>query len=111
MKLTINKQSHEASSEPEGWNPIEFNSFNNKISYTGLDVDTGENSSANGNGDPNLKGSYSFLNGPPGQGQGQAPASRQALENKSKKEQLFDNELENYKKNRNAGIPGPRQAM
>jgi hypothetical protein len=65
-----------------------------------------------GNGGATIPGSFSFLNGASGQGDRESmsslESSMKSQASRSKKEVAFDNHLDMYKKNRDAGIPqGP----
>ena len=99
--------------EPDAWNMQEQSSFSKSFSYSGLDVDT----STQGNGGTSIPGAFSFLSGGAGTGDrsensfnggGQGESGRK----KSKKEELFDKQLEMYQSERNAGTPrGPARAI
>jgi hypothetical protein len=94
-----------AGGEPDAWNTIEQGSFSKGFSYSGINVDT----SAEGTGGTSMPGAFSFLGGATSMserahdsmGGGRAePANR-----KSKKEELFDKQMEAYQRDRNAGVP------
>lgn len=90
--------------EPDAWNDLENNSFTS-FSYSGINVDT----SAQGDGGTTIQGAFSFLSG------AAAPGDRTAnnfpgggavsSSKKSKKEELFDKQMEAYQRERNMGIP------
>ena len=96
-------------SEPVGFSSIEHRSFGKGMSYSELNADT----SAEGNGGYTMPGTFSFLNGgaSPGERTGQEfPGGGAANSNrkKTKKEELFDQQAEQYMKERERGIPqGP----
>lgn len=95
--------------EPMGWNSMEHVSFAKGFGYSFNDSDT----STTGMGGSKLPGAFSFLNGQaaPGErttndfpGGGGAQQGRQ----KSKKEELFDKQMEAYQRAREEGMPkGP----
>jgi hypothetical protein len=105
MKLKIsNTSSGGGSKELEGWNTLEDMSFSTK--YSLLDADP----SAQGNGGLSvMKGAaFSFLNGASSSGERSGQdinVDRAQMEHKSKKETMFDAEMENYKKQRDSVIP------
>jgi hypothetical protein len=93
-------------SEPVGFSSIEHRSFGKGLSYSSLDADT----SAQGSGGYTMPGTFSFLNGgsSPGERTGQdfpggssAPDSNRK---KTKKEELFDKQMEQYQRERDKGI-------
>jgi hypothetical protein len=88
-----------AGGEPESWNGNEMEGMGN-AGYSFVDSDT----SVAGNGGSAIPGTFGFLNGGsgPGDRQGNAIASNRA--NKTKKEQMFDEQLDLYKQNRDVGI-------
>ena len=106
--------------EPEAFNVIENTNFSKgAITYSGLDVDT----SSQGNGGYSMPGTFSFLGGAAatgdrmsqdldrggaaGRGGGGGMA---AVGKRSKKEELFDKQMEMYKMDRERGMPqGPRR--
>lgn len=104
------KQSSEPSAamggEPEAWSNMEQMSFSKGFSYSGLDVDT----STQGNGGSSIPGAFSFLNGgaaPGDRAQGGFPGGVDAAPSgrgRSKKEDLFDKQMEAYQREREAGI-------
>lgn len=87
--------------EPEGWNTMEHSSFARGFGYSFQDADT----TTQGNGGSTIPGAFSFLNGMAGPSQG-APPSMADVKQKSRKEQQFDNQMEDYKREREKGIPG-----
>ena len=89
--------------EPESWNGNEMDGMGNS-GYSFVDSDT----SVAGNGGATIPGTFGFLNGgaSPGDRQGNAAASNRV--NKTKKEQMFDEQLDLYKQNRDSGIRQPQ---
>lgn len=90
--------------EPEAWVQAEFGGMgpSNMASYSFIDSDT----SVQGNGGDTIPGSFYFLNG------GAAPASKNdaygnggGAEKRTKREQMFDNQMEEYMKYRDVGMP------
>ena len=97
--------------EPDAWNIQEQSNFTKSFSYSGLDVDT----SAQGNGGMSMPGAFSFLSGGAGVGdrtQSNMNASSDSGRRKSKKEEIFDKQLEMYQQERNSATPrGPARAI
>lgn len=94
------------SDELEGYNSLEHQSFAKGFGYSGLDVDT----SAQGNGGYSIPGAFSFLNGAAATGDRTANTipSMADTAKRSKKEQMMDQQMEDYIKERNRGMPqGP----
>ncbi len=89
--------------EPDAWNSIEQGSSRG-FSYSGLDVDT----SAQGEGGMSMPGAFAFLRGATAEGTqaagGYAPAGGVGTK-KSKKEELFDKQMEAYQRERDSGMP------
>lgn len=106
-----------ASNEPEAFNPIENSSFFKGLSYVGLDVDT----SAQGEGGRTMAGAFSFLGGAGpgdrssqgmgiGAGPGGGPGPAAGTQRRSKKEEMFDKQMEQYQRERDMGMPkGPNR--
>ena len=93
-----------AGGEPDAWNTIEQGSFSKGFSYSGINVDT----SAQGTGGSSMPGAFSFLGGAAGSSDRQDPVGTGRPEpttKKSKKEELFDKQMEAYQRDRNAGVP------
>ena len=99
------------SNEPEAWNISEMGgklseSYGNLVDGSGASVE----SSSSKNFD------FGFLNGnaAPGdrttQGIGGGGMGQQAGRSKSKKEELFDKQMESYQRNRDVGMPQKRAA-
>lgn len=110
MSETPKKQSSGPSpamgGEPEAWSTSEQMSFSKGFGYSGLDTDT----STQGNGGSSIPGAFSFLNGsaaPGDRAQGGFPGGVDAAPSgrgRSKKEDLFDKQMEAYQREREAGI-------
>lgn len=94
--------------ELEAYNMMEHQSFAKGFGYSGLDTDT----SAQGNGGFTIPGAFAFLNGASATGDRSAntiPAGDSSK--RTKKEQVMDQQMEDYIKERNRGIPqGPPRA-
>jgi hypothetical protein len=90
--------------EPEAFSMMEQVSFAKGFSYSGLDVDT----SSQGTGGSSMPGAFSFLSGAAAegdrasQGLSTAPANSQR---RSKKEEMFDKQMEAYQRDRESGMP------
>jgi hypothetical protein len=94
---------------PESWLSTEMGGFA-EANYSFLDSDT----STAGNGGETIPGNFSFLNGNSSPGDRQSQASlttTSANSGKTKKEVMFDSQMEMYKQQRDQGIPQgiPRQ--
>jgi hypothetical protein len=94
--------------EPAAFSMMENVSFAKGFGYSGLDVDT----SSTGNGGMSIPGAFSFLNGAaaPGDRSGQELGAPTPANNprRSKKEELFDKQMEQYQRDREMGMPkGP----
>ena len=96
-----------AGGEPESWIGNEMDGMGNS-GYSFVDSDT----STGGDGGSSIPGTFGFLNGSssPGDRQGQAAGSGggAAGGRKTKKEQMFDEQLDLYKQNRDSGIRQPQ---
>ena len=92
-----------AGGEPDAWNTMEQGNFSKGFSYSGLNVDT----SAEGNGGTSMPGAFSFLGGATSVSEkGQDSMGRaEPATRKSKKEEMFDKQMEAYQRDRNAGVP------
>lgn len=97
--------------EPLGFSSYEFTSFNRSFGYSFMNSDT----STSGEGGANIPGTFAFLNGgaAPGDRVGQdfPGSTNQTARQKSKKEELFDKQMEAYQRAREEGMPKamPRQ--
>lgn len=85
-------------------------SFAKGFSYSGLDVDT----SSQGNGGVSMPGAFSFLGGAAAAGDRMSQdldrggAAAASVGRRSKKEELFDKQMEQYQRDREMGMPrGP----
>ena len=93
--------------EPESWIGNEMDGMGNS-GYSFVDSDT----STGGNGGSTIPGTFGFLNG------GASPGDRQSghaisgsagsSSNRTKKEMMFDEQLDLYKQNRDSGIRQPQ---
>jgi len=94
------------SAEPAAFSMFENVSFAKGFGYSGVDVDT----SSQGSGGTSIPGAFSFLNeivGKMGQDQG-GPAPPTGSQRRSKKEEMFDKQMEAYQRDREMGMPkGP----
>ena len=90
--------------EPSAFSMMENVSFAKGFSYSGLDVDT----SSQGMGGTTMPGAFSFLSGAAAegdrasQGLAAAPANSQR---RSKKEEMFDKQIEAYQRDRDSVMP------
>ena len=94
------------SSDPLGFNVTEQVNFSKGFSYSGLDADT----SATGTGGMTMPGAFSFLDGAAAGGDRLsqdvlgAPVPAQSSQRRSKKEEMFDKQMESYQRDRDVGI-------
>ena len=111
MKEPTTSQNGAAPSAPGSAEPAAFSMFENVsfakgFGYSGLDVDT----SSQGSGGTSIPGAFSFLNeivGKMGQDPG-GPAPPTGSQRRSKKEEMFDKQMEAYQRDREMGMPkGP----
>lgn len=95
------------SAEPSAFSMFENVSFAKGFGYSGIDVDT----SSQGSGGTTIPGAFSFLNGGPdgsisqgGSNQG-GPAPPTGSQRRSKKEEMFDKQMEAYQRDRDLNMP------
>jgi hypothetical protein len=109
MKLRVGSSTNSSAPNPneyEAYSLLEHQSFTKGFGYSGLDVDT----STQGNGGMSMPGTFSFLNGAAATGDRTANAipSMADTAKRSRKEQMMDQQMEEYIKERNRGMPqGP----
>jgi hypothetical protein len=92
--------------EPEAFSMMENVSFAKGFGYSGVDVDT----SSQGMGGTTIPGAFAFLDGiaPISGGSSSAPPAPAASQRRSKKEEMFDKQMEAYQRDREQGMPkGP----
>ena len=95
--------------EPSAFSMMEQMSFAKGFSYSGIDTDT----SSQGTGGSTMPGAFAFLSGGAAEGDrlssdipgGQAAAV--SSQRRSKKEEMFDKQMEAYQRDREAGMPRP----
>ena len=92
--------------EPSAFSMFENVSFAKGFGYSGIDVDT----SSQGSGGTTIPGAFSFLNGGPDGsisqgGSNQGPAPPTASQRRSKKEEMFDKQMEAYQRDRDLNMP------
>ena len=93
--------------EPSAWSMAENISFGKGFGYSFNDADT----LTNGDGGASIPGAFSFLNGgaAPGDKTSQGfPGAREIKKDKTKKEEMFDKQMEAYQKSREEGMPNSR---
>ena len=88
---------------------MEQTSFARGLGYSFNDSDT----STQGNGGSTIPGAFSFLNGnaAPGDRTGNGMPNMTSVEQRSKKERLMDEQMENYMKERDRGMPQMRRPL
>jgi hypothetical protein len=92
--------------EPDPFNMTEQMSFAKGFAYSGIDADT----SSQGTGGMTMPGAFAFLNGGAAEGDRLSQeAPQQPSQRRSKKEEMFDKQMEAYQRDREAGMP--KQAM
>jgi hypothetical protein len=91
-------------SDPMAFNVAEQVNFGKGFSYSGLDADT----SATGTGGLTMPGAFSFLDGAASAGdrlsQDVGAPAAQNSQRRSKKEEMFDKQMEAYQRDRDVGI-------
>lgn len=90
--------------EPSAFSIMEQVSFAKGFSYSGIDADT----SSAGDGGMTMPGAFTFLHGGAAEGQaqqGQGKPTVEEVRGKSKKEQVFDKQMEAYQRDRDLGMP------
>jgi hypothetical protein len=96
-----------AGGDPDAWNTLEQANFSKGgFTYSGLNVDT----STQGTGGLSMPGAFSFLNGNSATGDRSSDVSGppEMGRKKSKKEELFDKQMEAYQRDRDDGVPKKR---
>lgn len=104
-----NQQGHQgpspnSSNDPDAYSFMEQSSFSKGFSYSGVNADT----STQGDGGISMPGAFSFLNGSAGVGdktQNTFSETINATNRRSKKEELFDKQMEAYQRERETGLP------
>jgi hypothetical protein len=97
--------------EPMGWNTMEHVSFGKGFGYSFNTDDT----STQGTGGLSIPGAFGFLHGAAAAGDRNSQdfpgSTNQTARNRSKKEEIFDKQMEAYQRSREDGIPkaAPRQ--
>jgi hypothetical protein len=90
--------------EPSAFSMMENVSFAKGFSYSGLDVDT----SSQGGGGMTMPGAFAFLGGEPTSLAQEAGTTVVSSQRRSKKEEMFDKQMEAYQRDRDNGMPkGP----
>lgn len=90
--------------EPDPFSMMEQMSFAKGFSYSGIDVDT----SSQGTGGMSMPGAFGFLNGGASEGDRlsqEMPNAAVSSQRRSKKEEMFDKQMEAYQRDREAGMP------
>jgi len=90
--------------EPAGFSMLENVSFAKGFGYSGIDTDT----SSQGTGGTTIPGTFSFLDGGVESLGAAAVPTAAASQRRSKKEEMFDKQMEAYQRDRDNGMPkGP----
>jgi len=93
--------------EPSAFSMMEQVSFAKGFSYSGVDTDT----SSQGIGGTTMPGAFSFLSGGASEGdrlsQEVPGTTAKSSQRKSKKEEMFDKQMEAYQRDRDMGMPKP----
>jgi len=105
------QQQNQVEADVDGWNSSEHSSFSRNVGYSFNDSDT----SVTGNGGMSIPGAFGYLSGANSTGdrtsQDFNPGKNEQGRNKSKKEELFDKQMEEYQRSRDDGMPKMRRAM
>jgi len=118
MNWLYERKQKEMPRKAESANSIPAASGNEPMSYVGNEMGGGDagysfidsDTSTNGDGGSTIPGTFTFLNGnaTPGDRQGQMMSQSQSAGSKTKKEMMFDKQLDMYKQERDMGMPrGP----
>ena len=114
MKMQTAPQQHSGQhqeSDIDGWSSSEHTSFSRNLGYSFNDSDT----TAQGNGGMTIPGAFSYLGGANAMGEKASqdfnPGKTEQGRNKSKKEELFDKQMEEYQRARDDGMPQRRMPM
>jgi len=90
--------------EPSAFSMMENVSFAKGFSYSGLDVDT----SSQGAGGMTMPGAFAFLGGEAISLAQEAGTPQVSSQRRTKKEEMFDKQMEAYQRDRDNGMPkGP----
>ena len=113
QKMKNTQSSSNKKDEPsdlDGWSSSEHVSFSKGLGYSFNDSDT----TVQGNGGTTIPGAFGFLHGSAGPGdkssQNFNPGKSEQGRNKSKKEEMFDKQMEEYQRSREMGMPEQRRA-
>jgi hypothetical protein len=97
--------------DPDGWSMAENVSFAKGVGYSFNDSDT----TTGGNGGSTIPGAFSFLNGGNAVGDKSSqdfyPGKGEQGRTRSKKEEMFDKQMEEYQQSREIGMPNTRKPM
>ena len=93
--------------EPDPFNMMEQTSFTKGFSYSGVNADT----SSQGTGGMTMPGAFAFLSGAASEGdrlsQDSGGSQQVSSQRRSKKEEMFDKQMESYQRDRDIGMPKP----
>ena len=110
-KMKTQPSETQQNTDIDGWNSVENVSFHKGVGYSFNDSDT----ATQGNGGTTIPGSFAFLNGGNSVGdkssQEYYPGKTEQGRTKSKKEEMFDKQMEEYQRSRDVGMPEFRRAM
>jgi hypothetical protein len=109
MKEPSNEQNGAPSAQPGAAEPDPFSmmeqmSFAKGFSYSGIDADT----SSQGTGGMTMPGAFGFLSGGASEGDRlsqEVPNAAVSSQRRSKKEEMFDKQMEAYQRDRESGMP------
>jgi hypothetical protein len=91
--------------EPDPFNMMEQTSFTKGFSYSGVNADT----SSQGTGGMTMPGAFAFLSGAAAEGdrlsQDSGGTQQVSSQRRSKKEEMFDKQMESYQRDRDIGMP------
>ena len=108
---SVGPKSTTASNEPDAWSMAENVSFSKGVGYSFNDSDT----STGGNGGTTIPGSFAFLHGANAMGDKASqefnPGKTEQGRGRSKKEEMFDKQMEEYQRSRDLGLPGQMNRM
>ena len=107
-KMMTQNSKKEEVDEIDGWNSAENVSFAKGVGYSFNDSDL----TVEGNGGTTIPGSFSFLNGKNSVGDKSSQDFKtEQGRSRSKKEEMFDKQMEEYQRSRDMGMPQQKRMI
>ena len=111
MMTQTSNSNQETNSEIDGWSMAENVSFAKGVGYSFNDSDT----SVQGNGGSTIPGAFEFLGGANAKGDKSSqdfyPGKSEQGRTRSKKEEMFDKQMEEYQRSRENGMPNVKRPV